>query len=185
MCLIKYYPGFNIAKNDIHVYKMLEKRSCSSKKKYYAPYHEYRYTPGIEEGILKLEEKVYKHLLSDEILYCVYDGFHAWTDYCEAAYSCRDENQFIFDAIIPAGSQYATGINSDIVSNRIKIIKDSEVNMNEIIKKKISEGNTRLTSAENNYIHSNYKRAESNTKVVGYVCALKVAIGNMVDTILM
>lgn len=41
--------------------------------------------------------------------------------------------------------------------------------MDEIIKKKISEGKTRLTFAENSYIHSNYRRAKS-IKDGNWVC---------------
>lgn len=128
MCLYKEKPGFEVATEPIKVYKILSR--CSepllfhitySSEGYVSPYRHKRY----------ILHELYTSPLIEHDTPCVYyveEGLHAFVTK-ESALRHKEKygsNYWaILEATIPKGSQYAKGLDDDIVSD--KLIVDKEI----------------------------------------------------------
>lgn len=121
MCLIKKIPGFDIAEDDIRVYKVLNKHYFLDGV-YTSPYRGTKYEMN----------RTYSSLLNevmDVFPYCefhVEEGLHAFVDK-ESAIECVKRglvSWIVCEAIIPKGSRYAKGMDDDIVSDKLIVIRE-------------------------------------------------------------
>lgn len=121
MCLIKYNPGFKIAREDILVYKLLYKEE--SNETYYSIYRNSPYELGIVYRVSSLVDQPIQDI-NHYPKYRVEAGLHSFTT-LEYAKIMRwnATKQVIALGIVPKGSRYAYGNDNDIVSNELKLIR--------------------------------------------------------------
>lgn len=120
MCLVKIFPGFKTAREDIKVYKILNKNRLFNI--YKSPY---QCTPYILN-------KEYTSVLCDSIshiterVFIVEEGLHTFLNKDDAIKHCLggSSSWVVCEAVIPKGSKYAIGVQNDVVSNRLIVIKE-------------------------------------------------------------
>ena len=113
-----------IAKKDIRVYKRLVVKNNGN---LISPYREIPYYIGKTKTAITdflITIKRFNKFAKPGDIIELYEGIHSYNAKKTAmAKKVWDWNEEIFAAIIPAGSQYIKGLKNEIVSEKLKIIK--------------------------------------------------------------
>ncbi len=120
MCLLSINRVPSIAREDMYVFKVVNE----VRERYYTPYI-FKEVPA--NGKLKAEGRIMRRRAS--IFYAIDGGMiHSYLTREAAKSICwRSDRRKVFEAIIPKGTKYYMGMNSDICSKELNINIGKEV----------------------------------------------------------
>lgn len=103
----------NTAKEDITVYKYLNKKHNSPLLKYH-----YRKNKLCEKVFLEPKSS-YKHVIDDCLYIRIHNGYHSYIEMPKEKPFYFPINSILYKFIIPKGSEYYVNTSGEVVSNQI------------------------------------------------------------------